>query len=228
MTSSKLLVATIAAAALTLTACGDDGDDPLAAGPASPGVTAGQTSSPVPGGATDAEPSAADVEFSRMMIPHHRQAIAMSDILLAKEGISEEMRTLAEDVTREQGPEIEQMRRWLQEWGEPAGPMGAPGMAGEPEHMGGHVGGQGGDEGGMPMMEGMLSPQEIRELQEAEGTDASRLFLEQMIAHHEGAIDMAQEEVSDGTYPPTVELARSMIETQQLEIDAMREMLAAL
>ena len=80
----------------------------------------------------------------------------------------------------------------------------------------------------MSMMDGMLSADELQQLFDAEGTDAVRLYLEQMIAHHEGAIDMAQGEVSDGTYQPTVDLARSIIDTQQQEIARMREMLAAM
>jgi len=80
----------------------------------------------------------------------------------------------------------------------------------------------------MSMMDGMLSADELQKLFDAEGTDAARLYLEQMIAHHEGAIDMAQGEVSDGTYQPTVDLARSIIDTQQQEIARMREMLAAM
>ncbi|MEH6381598.1 MAG: DUF305 domain-containing protein, partial [Dietzia cercidiphylli] len=122
-----------------------------------------------------------------------------------------------------QGPEIEQLDEWLEEWGEPGMGRGDHG-----DHMGDHMGDQMGDAGEMRMMDGMLSPEEMQELADAEGTDAARLFLEQMIVHHEGAIDMAEDQVSGGTHPEAVELAQTIIDTQQREIDQMREMLAGL
>jgi uncharacterized protein (DUF305 family) len=95
------------------------------------------------------------------------------------------------------------------------------------EDMGERMGDQMGDADGMGMMDGMLSPREMQELSDAEGADAVRLFLERMIDHHEGAIDMAEAQVADGTYPPAVDLAREIIATQQREIDDMRGMLTA-
>lgn len=230
MTSRALLAAT-AAAVLTLAGCAGNGTDSTTATETSPGAVMSETTT---GGTLttatgqDSEHSAADVMFSRMMIPHHQQAIEMSDIILDKDDVPADVRTMAEEIKAAQGPEIEQMRQWLEQWGVPGGPQGGPMMGDDvPGHMGDHMGGAD-DAAGMPMMDGMLSGQEMRELSDARGPDAARLFLEQMIAHHEGAIEMAQDEVSDGTYPPTVELARSIIQTQQREIDRMREMIAAL
>ncbi|MBB1029308.1 DUF305 domain-containing protein, partial [Dietzia sp. SLG310A2-38A2] len=183
------------------------------------------------------EHSAADVRFARMMIPHHQQAIEMSDIILAKDDIPDDLTELAEEIKAAQDPEIEQMNEWLEEWGEPAGSRGGHGGPADPgmghgDHggpgAGDHMGDRMGDAGEMRMMDGMLSPQEMQELADAEGTDAARLFLEQMIVHHEGAIDMAEDQVAGGTHPQAVELAQTIIDTQQREIDQMREMLAAL
>ena len=77
---------------------------------------------------------------------------------------------------------------------------------------------------GMP---GMLSDRELNALREAKGVDA-RLFLTQMIAHHEGAISVVQTEIEEGQSPPAVAMARSIITTQQQEIDTMKGVLASL
>lgn len=164
----------------------------------------------------DGEANDADIAFASQMIPHHEQAVEMSDLLLAKSDIPADVTALAEQIRAEQGPEIEQMTAWLEQWGEPLRPEGGHG-----DQHGGH----GGDMSGM---EGMLSQTELEQLADAEGTDAARLFLEGMIAHHEGAVDMARQEVDEGTFQPAVDLAASIIETQQDEIATMRDMLSGL
>lgn len=157
------------------------------------------------GSSASADFTDADVMFAHMMIPHHEQAIEMSDMLLAKEGIDENVVTLAEDIKAAQQPEIEQMRGWLEDWD-----------ANLP------------DAGGRDHSSGMMGEGDMAALDAATGADASRLYLEQMIAHHEGAIDMAQDEVDNGRNPAAVELARSIIETQTAEIATMQELLAGL
>src|SRR5690606_39506355 len=70
----------------------------------------------------------------------------------------------------------------------------------------------------------ILSEQDMQALSDAQGTEAARLFLNQMIAHHEGAIDMAQTEIEDGQFPDAVQMARTIVDTQQQEIDTMRQL----
>ncbi|MBB0992416.1 DUF305 domain-containing protein [Dietzia sp. SLG510A3-30A2] len=219
--TTLLLPAALTAVALTLSAC-TDSTDSTEASPAAPTTAAGATTSVAGTVASgqDEEHSQADVMFAQMMLPHHQQAIEMSDIILAKSDIPADTTALAEKIKAEQAPEIDQMTTWLDQWGQPPGPRD-----GHRGHGGGGMPVMGND---MSMMDGMLSADELQQLFDAEGTDAARLYLEQMIAHHEGAIDMAQGEVADGTYPPTVALARSIIDTQQQEIARMREMLAAM
>lgn len=210
MIHKPTLVTTVAAAALVaLSACANDGDDTAAEATTSATTSAVESTIPDTSGEAAAH-SAVDVMFAQMMLPHHQQAIEMSDIILAKEGIPQEVTQLAEEIKNAQGPEIQQLTEWLDQWGEPA----------EPE--GGHDGHD------MAEMDGMLSDDELQQLSDAEGTDAARLFLEQMIDHHEGAITMAEDEVADGSYPPAVELAQTIIDTQQQEIDTMRELLDSL
>ena len=81
---------------------------------------------------------------------------------------------------------------------------------------------------GMPGMSGMMSDEDMAALRNAQGVEASKLFLTQMIAHHEGAITMAQNEIKDGQYAAAVELARSIVAAQQREIETMKGILATL
>ncbi|BBX26914.1 DUF305 domain-containing protein [Mycolicibacterium chitae] len=202
--------ATALAVVFAAAACSNsDTETTAASSPASPSVS------------TSVEEAAAhndaDVMFAQMMLPHHAQAIEMSDMILAKEDIPVEVTTLAGQIKAAQGPEIEQLESWLEQWGAPTSmPEGHHDMPGMDE------------ESGMGGMKGMMSAEDMQALSQAQGTDAARLFLEQMIAHHEGAVEMAQTEVDDGQFPDAVALARSIIDTQQQEIETMRQLLSSL
>lgn len=159
----------------------------------------------------------ADVMFAQGMIPHHQQAIDMSDMLLAKQGIDPGVVSLANQIKAAQAPEIEQMQGWLTDWGVATTTAPGGGMPSMPGH----------DMGGMGA-EGMMSEQDMAALRDAQGVEASRLFLTQMIEHHKGAITMAQTEVDTGQFAPAVEMAKSIITSQQKEIDTMQQMLSSL
>lgn len=175
------------------------------------GCTAGTDDGSMPGMDHGSSPSAgvgdADVMFASMMIVHHEQAIEMSDIVLAASGIDPAVTELAERIKAAQGPEIEQLEGWLDDWDVSSDDRDASGM--------GH-----GD--------GMMSEDDLTALREAEGTAASRLFLEQMIMHHEGAVEMAQAQVDEGSDPEAVELAQTIIDAQTDEIQEMKDLLTAL
>ena len=158
----------------------------------------------------------ADVAFARDMIPHHEQAIVMSDIILAKQDIDSRVTELADQIKAAQGPEIETMRGWLAEWGTAPPPSGHEGhdMPGDqPMH------------GSVHEAMGMMTDQQLDELRQAQGADASRQFLTGMIEHHEGAVTMAQTEIDAGQFAPAVALATEIIEAQVREIDTMRQIL---
>jgi uncharacterized protein (DUF305 family) len=72
-----------------------------------------------------------------------------------------------------------------------------------------------------------MSDADMTALKNADGAEAGRLFLTQMIAHHQGAIEMAQTEIRDGQYPAAVSMARSIVTTQQQEIDTMNGILGS-
>jgi uncharacterized protein (DUF305 family) len=149
-----------------------------------------------------------DTEFVQMMIVHHEGAIEMAEDV-ARRTSSEEIRQLAQEISAAQGPEIVQMTSWLRTWGEPVAPEGHGGM----EH------------GGM-QMEGMGQEEAMAELQTLSVQDLDRRFLELMIAHHEGAVAMAQAQLEGGENPEALALAEKVIVDQQEEIELMREMLA--
>lgn len=164
------------------------------------------------------------------MIPHHQQAIEMSDMLLGKQSIDPEVISLANQIKNAQGPEIQQMQGWLQEWGASSSPAPAPTSTAMPGHnMPGHQM-PSGDMDDMPGTgsggHGMMSEADMAALQNAQGPEASRLFLTQMIAHHKGAIMMAQEEIELGQFPAAVEMARNIVSSQQAEVDTMQGMLS--
>lgn len=144
--------------------------------------------------------------FSQMMIPHHQQAVEMSEILLAKDDIPAEVIEFAQGVIDAQGPEIDRMNTMLETWEEDP----VTGDMGEMDHGG---------------MSGMMSEEDMTALEDAKGTEAARLYLEQMTAHHEGAVDMAREEVTDGQNPQAIALAEQVIEDQEAEIAEMEQML---
>ena len=144
------------------------------------------------------------------MIPHQQQAIDMSDLILAKENVHPEVTTLAEQIKAAQQPEIDTMNRWLRAWGRDMDAGGGDG--------GGHHGGEG----------GIMTEEQMRQLDHARGRDGQRLFLEGMIQHHQGAIQMAETEIEDGNNEEATNLAKQIAETQQQEIETMQELLATL
>ncbi|HYH77909.1 MAG TPA: DUF305 domain-containing protein, partial [Arthrobacter sp.] len=112
------LSAAAIAAALFLTGCAaDSGTGPSSS--SMPGMHHGSSSD---GGTSASAPASAedhnmaDVMFAQMMIPHHAQAVEMSDMILAKQGILAEVEDLATRVKEAQGPEIELMTGWLKDW----------------------------------------------------------------------------------------------------------------
>ena len=219
-------LAAIAASALFISGCSNATTDSQS----STSTTSAAASAPASPSAasSDAAHNDADVTFAQGMIPHHQQAIEMSDMLLGKQGIDPEVVSLANEIKNAQGPEIEQMQGWLQDWGVSSS-TSAPSTAAMPGHdMPGHQM-PSGDMGDMPGMSGggmgMMSEADMAALQNAQGAEASRLFLTQMIEHHKGAIMMAQQEIDNGQFPPAVELARRIAASQQTEIDTMQGML---
>lgn len=169
------------------------------------GAACGDDDPSIDSGAAATDHNAADVEFAQGMIPHHEQAVEMADMAIAK-AADQAIKDLATTIKQAQGPEIITMRGWLDGWGEGAA----------------EAGGHGAD---MDTSGGMMSDQEMGELDKASGAAFDRLFLTMMIRHHEGAIDMAKAELDEGTYPPAKALATQITTSQAAEIDVMKGLL---
>lgn len=210
MKRTSLAVAAAVAGTLILSACSGNAD-PGSTGEAPAPATSVATDTAGSGEAISAEHNDADVMFAQMMIPHHQQAVEMSEILLAKDDIPQNVADFAQGVIDAQGPEIDRMNAMLEAWGQQ--PMNMDDMDGT-----GGMGGHGG-------MSGMMSEDDMQQLEDATGTDAAKLYLEQMTRHHEGAVDMAEQQVADGQNPQAVALAEQVIEDQEAEIQEMKTML---
>ena len=134
----------------------------------------------------------------------------MADLILGKDGIDERVVTLAQQIKDAQGPEIDTMQGWLQEWGLPSPDPSMGGMD------------------GMDHGDGMMSEEDMAALESATGVEATRLFLQGMIEHHNGAIKMAETELSNGQNPDALELAQQVIDGQSAEVTTMQEILDSL
>ena len=147
-----------------------------------------------------------DVMFAQMMIPHHEQAIEMSDIALDPTvGAGEAVRNLATKIKAAQDPEIQQMTDLLTSWKKSLT------MDESMDHS--------------DMMSGMLSAEELSRLSTLRGAEFDRAWLTGMIAHHEGAIDMAEAALKDGSNSAVRDLANEIIRGQEAEITEMRNLI---
>ncbi|MDX1892027.1 DUF305 domain-containing protein [Mycolicibacterium sp. 050158] len=213
---TTLLTAAIAAA---ITVSGCSGDAPNAANAStSPTVsTSPAMSEPMPGmdhggpstsTATRNDFDDADVMFLQMMYPHHAQAVDMAKLVPSRSQ-DQKVVSLAEAIEKAQAPEMTQMAGLLESFGKPA-----PSVDTSTHEMPGT--------GGMP---GMMSAEQMTTLAGLSGAAFDRMWLQMMIDHHAGAIDMSTTELRDGTNPDAKKLAQSIIADQQAEIVEMRSML---
>jgi uncharacterized protein (DUF305 family) len=178
------------------------------------------TSTPPPSGADataarSTTGSEADIAFAQLMIPHHQQAIEMAD-LAAANATSPEVKALATQIKAAQDPEIQTMTQWLTTWG-------APTMMATPSNGGTDHGGM--DMGGMTEA-GMMSAEDMAALAKATGADFDTMWVQMMIAHHQGAITMAQQVAETTTNPDVKAMADAIIAGQTTEITTMQNLLA--
>ena len=205
---------------LVLSGCtGGDGEaEPGETAPSivQPGAPGEPTRTLTPEALAEIEPpehTAVDVRFMQGMIHHHAQALRMTALVPSRSS-DDGLELLAKRIDLSQVTEIEQMRRWLKERGEAAPVL-------HRKH--GHAHGA-----GQRLMPGMLTEPQLKKLAAARGKAFDRLFLESMIRHHEGAIQMVTELfVADGGAEPEAgAFARHVDADQEIEITRMRTMLA--
>ncbi|MFD0366841.1 DUF305 domain-containing protein [Streptomyces sp. NPDC127114] len=149
----------------------------------------------------DERPNSADYGYVQMMIVHHRQALTMT-ALAPQRARSDRVRKVAERIQAAQAPEIGAMEGWLKNNG------GARPQSGHDHHT----------------MPGMATEAQLAQLKAARGEAFDALFLKLMIAHHEGAVTMAADVLSQGNNVLVEEMANDVIAQQSAEIDRMRSM----
>lgn len=161
----------------------------------------------------------ADVRFMQHMLVHHAQAVEMVELLKTR-GASEQVRRLGERIAQSQQAEMDLMEEWLLS-------RGLPTSAPDP-----HAGHRGhAPDPNTPAMPGMLSPAQMAELAAASGPGFDRLFLQGMIRHHQGALDMVEDLLA---HPDTAEdpmlsdFASSVTADQSAEILRMQSILSEL
>lgn len=186
----------------TLVACGSD--DSSSSDPTSATITEGSA-----GEAAAITLNDADTEFAQGMIGHHEQAVEMAEIALDPTvGASAEVTDLATRIQAAQEPEIELMTGWLI----------AAGESTTMDTSDGHD---------MSSMEGMMSAEQMDGLATATGPEFDQMWLEMMIAHHEGAISQAETVKADGSNADVLLLADQIIAAQQGEITEMQALLGS-
>jgi uncharacterized protein (DUF305 family) len=168
-----------------------------------PGMATGSSSVSVP--VPQGDHTQADVTFAQQMVPHHQQAVEMAK-LVPSHSTNQKVLELASQIQQAQDPEIQKMTGWLQTWGAPAPTTGMnmPGM-----NMPGM------DHGSMP---GMMTSDDMTKLGQVKGAAFDRLWLQMMIQHHQGAVEMAKTELQQGASNEAKQLAQQIIDTQQKEI----------
>ncbi|AWR22191.1 DUF305 domain-containing protein [Aurantimicrobium photophilum] len=146
--------------------------------------------------------SGTDIMFAQMMIPHHQQAVDMSTLAETRT-TNPEVLALAKQIKDAQAPEIKQMKAWIE-------------SSGSSTDMGHDMG-----------MGGMLTDEQMTALENAQGAAFDKLYLEGMIGHHEGALQMATM-IENSSNSEAKELAANIIKSQSAEIEKMKQMLEAL
>ncbi|UGT57700.1 DUF305 domain-containing protein [Nocardia asteroides] len=202
ITRTRATVVALAAASSLLLAAGCSDDSSDAPAHHSSTTTSASATSATAGARTDFND--ADVNFLQMMYPHHAQAVEMAKMVPSRTQ-NQQLIALAAQVEQAQAPEMQQITTLLTSFGKPAPTTG-----------GGHEG---------HGMSGMMSAEQMSALAAATGAEFDRQWLEMMIEHHEGAVDMANTELAGGVNAESKQLATAIVAAQEAEIGTMRGML---
>ena len=196
MSHKNLITAALVTGTLLFTSCGGESHD-----------MSDMSNAPAGTEVTTSESSFNDddVMFAQMMIPHHEQALELADMALDPTLMaSEQVKALASQIKAAQDPEIDVMTQWLTDWDQPLMDM---------------------SEDHSMTMEGMLSIDELGALGQMSGEEFDQAWIRAMIAHHKGAIKMADTIKAKGKSAPVQELADAIIQAQKSEIDTLELLL---
>jgi uncharacterized protein (DUF305 family) len=149
-----------------------------------------------------------DIAFAQGMIPHHQQAVDMAT-MAAEKATNAQVKDLASRIEGAQDPEIQQLTDMLDQWG-----ASMPGMSDMPTTSSMPGMDMGGD--------GMMTDEEMQQLEQATGADFDRMWVQMMIKHHQGAVAMAKTEIEKGDNADAKALAQKIITAQEAEITEMQ------
>jgi uncharacterized protein (DUF305 family) len=149
--------------------------------------------------------NADDVAFATNMIPHHQQAVDLS-AMVPDRSTNDDLAALAQQISAAQQPEINVMKVLLVQWNE------------NPDTNSGHA-------GHGNTMQGMVDQPTMTKLESLNGAEFDKLWLESMISHHQGAIEMAKADIANGDNVDAKALAKNIVTTQEAEIGQMKQML---
>jgi uncharacterized protein (DUF305 family) len=213
----KIATLTIGAAAavVSLAACSPPSEHDSTQKPgSSPAAMSGMEMPATSGVASNAAPSSgtaptasfneADVMFLQMMYPHHAQAVDMAKLVPTRSQ-NQQLKDLATAIENAQAPEMQQMTTLLASFGKPV-------PAATMNHS----------------MPGLMTPQQMATLEGLSGAAFDKMWLQMMVEHHQGAVDMSQDELRNGTNADVKAMAQSIITAQQGEIAKMQGMLAGM
>lgn len=200
MAVKKHLLGACAVAVLGLATACESG----VGGTASPAGTAPAAPAAPAASAPDGAPSehnADDIKFAQRLIPHHEQAVVLSRLAVAH-AADQEVKALAQRVQGAREPEMKQLMALLRGWDEPVAP---------PDH----------DDVGHGDF-GLLTEEELQRLEQAAGAEFDREWLRLMIEHHEGAVEIAEIELREGTDSLAKLFAQNVVDSQTGELAELR------
>ncbi|MFI1164963.1 DUF305 domain-containing protein [Streptomyces sp. NPDC020801] len=205
-TSARRIAAAsvVAAGALLLAACGDNKDDGMSGADHGSGAGSATATAQAGNTASAADHNDADVTFSQMMIPHHKQAVEMAELADGRAS-DPDLKNIAAKIKKAQGPEINTMTGWLRSWGKPTALGDMPGM-----HMGN---------------DGMMSDKDMKALKSMKGAGFDKMFAQMMIQHHKGAITMAKDEQKKGRNAGATKMAGAIATSQSAEVKQLQSIL---
>jgi uncharacterized protein (DUF305 family) len=151
--------------------------------------------------------NASDVAFAENMIPHHRQAMELAD-MVSDHSENKAVIAMADNISAQQQPEVTALSALMAQWNESSFDGGA-------SH----------DSHGTMDMQGMVDDATMTKLQTLTGPAFDTLWLQSMIGHHEGAIAMAKAEIANGKNTDMIAMAKNIVAMQQLEINQMKQIL---
>ncbi len=197
---ARRLIPCIGLVALVVAGCGNDDDSaPVHHSSTTPAVsTSAATNTTAPAGTFND----ADVTFLQMMYPHHEQALQMAELVPSRSQ-DQQVIDLAAGIKAAQQPEMTQIQSLLASFGKPDPAGGAMNHD----------------------MPGMMSPEQMSSLEAMSGAEFDKMWLQMMIDHHRGAVEMAQTEITSGTNPQAKQMAETIVATQQQEIAQMETLL---